>query len=119
MNPSLSLSLSLSLSVSPFLHDYIALETTGYETPIVVGLQATLRCSTILNITSVKWYLAATENVLESSSSSIIEYNMTPNSVGLDGTRFTCKAETVDGVIYSKTISIKVKGELQVDNNIR
>ena len=102
--------LSLSLSLLFFFPSRSALEVTGYESPIVVGLRGTLRCSTILNITSVKWYLAATENVLESSSSSIVEYNLTPNSAGLDGTRFTCKAETVNGEIYSKTITIQVKG---------
>lgn len=93
-----------------FLSLQLALEVTGYESPIVVGLHGTLRCTTILNITSIKWYLAATENVLESSSSSVVEYDVTPNSAGLDGTRFTCKAETVTGEIYSKTIAIEVKG---------
>lgn len=77
----------------------------------MVGLHGTLRCSTILNITSISWYLAATEDVLETSSSSVVEYGVTPNSDGLDGTRFTCKAETVNGEIYSKTITIEVKGE--------
>jgi hypothetical protein len=37
---------------------------------------------------------------------------VTPNSAGLDGTRFTCKAETVSGEIYSETIAIRVKGIL-------
>ena len=99
---------SITLSLS--LRFRLALEVTGYESPIVVGLHGTLRCTTILNIPSIKWYLAATENVLESSSSSVVEYDVTPNSAGLDGTRFTCKAETVTGEIYRKTIAIEVKG---------
>ena len=97
------LSLSLSLSLS-------ALEVVGYESPIVVGLSGTLRCSTILNVTSIKWYLTATNSVLESSSLSSVEYTVAPNSAGLNGTRYTCKAETVSGEIYSKTVTIQVKG---------
>ena len=99
--PPLTLCSSLSLS---------ALEVTGYESPIVVGLSGTLHCSTILNVTSIKWYLTATNSVLESSSSSSVEYKMTPNSAGLNGTRYTCKAETASGEIYSKTVDILVKG---------
>ena len=35
---------------------------------------------------------------------------MMPNSAGLNGTRYTCKAETASGEIYSKTVDILVKG---------
>ena len=35
---------------------------------------------------------------------------MAPNSAGLNGTRYTCKAETASGEIYSKTVTIQVKG---------
>ncbi len=126
--PSLPLPLSLILFSLPlafppsFLFPYVvplsippplspsALEVTGYESPIVVGLSGTLLCSTILNVTSIKWYLTATNSVLESSSSSSVEYRMTPNSAALNGTRYTCKAETASGEIYSKTVDILVKG---------
>lgn len=83
---------------------------TGYESPIVVGLSGTLRCSTILNVTSIEWYLTATSSVLESSSSSSVDYTLTPNTAGLNGTRYTCKALMGSGETYTKTISIQVKG---------
>ncbi len=107
-----NLELSPPLIITHFLSPSplrVALEITGYESPIIVGLHGTLRCTTILNITSINWYLAATENVLESSSSSVVEYDVTPNSAGLDGTRFTFKAETVNGDLRSTAKQLLLK----------
>ena len=102
-----SLSLSLSLSLSP------ALEVTGYETPIIVGLSGTLRCSTILNVTTIEWYKTGIDTVLESSSSSSVDLVLTPNTVGLDGTSYTCQAVAVSGEKHSETVTIEVEGTWQ------
>ena len=103
------LHLSLSLSLSP------ALEVTGYETPIIVGLSGTLRCSTILNVTTIEWYKTGIDTVLESSSSSSVDLVLTPNTAGLDGTgyMYTCQAVTVSGEKHSETVTIEVTGTWQ------
>ena len=39
-----------------------------------------------------------------------MELVLTPNSEGLDGTRYTCKAVTVTGEVHNQTVAIQVKG---------
>ena len=78
----------------------------GYESPIVVGLSRTLHCSTILNTTKMEWYETGVNILLKNSTSSSVELVLTPNTAGLDGTRYTCQAVTVSGEVYSETVSI-------------
>ena len=102
--PSLSLSLSPALSPS-------ALEVTGYENPIIVGLSGTLRCSTILNVTTIAWYKTGIDTALESSTSSTVDLVLTPNTAALDGTSYTCQAMTASGEKHTETVTIQVKGD--------
>lgn len=83
---------------------------TGYERPFIIGLSGTLRCSTILNVITITWYKTDVDTVLESSSSSTVELVLSPNSKGLDGMLFTCRAVTVCGEVHNETVAIEVKG---------
>ena len=88
----------------------LALKVTGHESTFVIGFEATLRCSTVLNIKSISWYETGMDTVIVSNTSSTVELDLTPDSIDLNGTQFTCTAETVSGKMYSHTVAIKVRG---------
>ena len=95
-----------------FNHAFTGLYVTGYEKPIIVNLQRTINCSTHLNVSRMEWILVGIRDdpVEETTSSQSLPLTLSPESVGLDGAMFTCRAVTVGGKVFEETVTIHVKG---------
>ena len=95
------------LSFSP------ALEVSGHETPVLVGLSRNITCSTHLEVVRMEWVVVAIGNAVEEredGGQSLI-LPLKPTTTGLDGAEFTCKITTTGGKKFSETITVDVKGQ--------
>lgn len=92
----------------------LAVEVTGHETFMLVGLSRDVICTTHHNVTKMEWTLVGVSETVEerSDGGKSLTLVVTPTSVGLDGAKFTCKITTTKGKSFEETVTIKVKGEL-------
>ncbi len=60
----------------------------------------------------MEWILVGIRDdpVEETTSSQSLPLTLSPESVGLDGAMFTCRAVTVGGKVFEETVTIHVKG---------
>ena len=101
-------------------HAFIGLYVTGHEKSIIVNLQRIINCSTHLSVSRMEWILVGIRDdpVEETTSSQSLPLTLSPESVGLDGAMFTCRAVTVGGKVFEETVTIHVKGMLIVTTSM-
>ena len=60
------------------------------------------------------WYLEGLDKfpLKSATNASVVVLSLQPSASGLNGTMFTCKVTTLDGVLFEKTITFQVKGNL-------
>ena len=87
-----------------------ALEVTGHEAPLIVGLSGELTCSTHLDVAKLEWYLVGFEDSLEEVDNTTLSIDVDVYSTALDGNEFTCRGTTVGGMVFEETVTIIVKG---------
>ncbi len=60
----------------------------------------------------MEWILVGIRDdpVEETTSSQSLPLTLSPESVGLDGAMFTCRAVTAGGKVFEETVTIHVKG---------
>lgn len=90
---------------------YTALEITGHETPVLVGLTGIINCSTHLNVSELKWYIKGFDDPVEhSTGSNSLLLSLNPDNTALNGTSVACRAIASSGEIYEETVTVMVKG---------
>ena len=90
---------------------YSALEITGHSKPIIVGLAGTIKCSTLLNVSKLEWFISGIKDLSESrEGTKFITLSLTPQTTAWNGTSITCRATTHDGDIYEESVDLTVKG---------
>ena len=95
------------------LNFHPALEISGHETPVIVGLSRSINCSTHLEVTRMEWVVVAVGNAVEvdEDGGQSLVLPISPTTTGLDGAEFTCKITTARGKIFSETITVEVEGQ--------
>ena len=93
---------------------YPALNVRGHETVIFVGLSRNITCSTHLEVVRMEWVVIG--NAVEEREDGVqsLVLPLKPTTTGLDGAEFTCKITTTGGKTFSETITMEVKGEINV-----
>ena len=91
----------------------LALEVSGHESPVIVGLTRSVICSTHLEVMKMEWLLVGVAEPMEQSEDGgqNLTLPINPTDTGLDGTKFTCKLTTVTGKVFEETVTIEVKGQ--------
>ena len=92
----------------------LALEVTGHESVVLVGLPRDINCSTHLEVTRMEWVLAGVSDPVEEreDGGQSLTLSLNPTDTGLDGAVFTCKVTTARGKTFQETITIEVKGRI-------
>ena len=93
---------------------------SGHETPVIVGVPRTIRCTTYI------WSVARMEWVVESSGETLgsrdngpsLFLTLTLNDTALDGENLTCIVTTYGNKTFERTVSVQVKGKLASYLNI-
>ena len=95
---------------------YPALNVSGHETVIFVGLSRNITCSTHLEVVRMEWVVVAMGNAVEEREDGVqsLVLPLKPTTTGLDGAEFTCKITTTGEKTFSETITVEVKGEINV-----
>ena len=88
----------------------LALEITGHEAPVLVGLSRNITCTTHLEVSSINWVVTAVGNSVSTGEGQSVTLPLSPEHTGIDGTEFTCLIVTVQGRSFSETIAVEVKG---------
>ena len=88
----------------------VAVEISGHEKPIIVGLMGDINCSTHLNSTSMEWFLVGVDDSLEKSYNHHLTLTIDAKTAGLNGAMFTCRVTDVEGNKYEESVTITVKG---------
>ncbi len=91
----------------------LAVEVSGYETPVLVGLSRDINCTTHLNVTKMEWILVGVGEAVEKreDGGQSLTLPLNPKNTGLDSTKFTCRVTTARGKSFEETITVRVKGE--------
>ena len=91
-----------------------AIDITGHETPVLVGFMGTIKCSTLLNVSKLEWYIRGFEDPVESKEdSNFIVLPLSPVNTALSGTSIICRVTTYGGKTYEDTVTIMVKGDFR------
>ena len=89
---------------------------TGHETPLIVGLPRDITCAWNMQvkITKMEWVFTGLDTILKESedNSTSVVLSLNPNTIGLDGTVFTCRVTTSNESLYEETITLEVKGDI-------
>ena len=90
------------------------LTITGNEEPLIIGLSRHINCTWLgeENVTMMEWFVVGLEAVAietETNAKSVI-LTLDPNSDGLDGAMFTCRATLFNNSEIDKTIQLSVEG---------
>ena len=60
----------------------------------------------------MEWLLEGViDSAIETSSDRVVVLSLEPEDLSLDGTMFTCRATTIDGVQHEQSITVVVEGE--------
>lgn len=91
-----------------------ALEITGHDTPIIVGLSGSINCSTLLGVSKIEWYIRGFDDPVESGSAGVnsLVLTLNPESTALNGTSVICQVTATSGVVYEETVTLMIKGSL-------
>ena len=89
----------------------LALEITGHETPVVVGLSRNITCTTHLEVSRIEWVVTAKRDVISREKGQSVTLSLSPEDTGLDGTEFTCRIITMQGRTFNETITVEVLGK--------
>ncbi len=100
-----------SISLSPLVL-YIALEVTGHEDPVIVGLSGSINCTTSLQVVRMEWVLVGVGDPVEEreDGGQSLALPLEPETTGLNGAKFTCRITTKNGKKFEETVTVKVKG---------
>ena len=85
----------------------------GLEQPLTVGWFTTINCTTNITVSSIEWTdqsLAVLESITNQAT---LDLNISSVSDDLQGQQYTCRAETVEGAVYTETVEIQVVGMFQ------
>ena len=94
---------------------HTALEITGHNKPIIVGLTGVINCSTLLNVSKLEWYISGIKDLSESREGSrFITLSLAPQTTAWNGTRVTCRATTYSGEVYEDSVDLVVKGNVYI-----
>ena len=92
------------------------LNITGNEQPLIIGLSRDINCtwSGEINVTMMEWFVVGLEAIAveTTTGSRSILLTLEPDSDGLDGAMFTCRATLSDGREIERTITLTVQGIL-------
>ena len=90
------------------------LNITGNEQPLIIGLSRDINCtwSGEANVTMMEWFGVGLEAVAveTATGSRTILLTLVPDSDGLDGAMFICRATFSEGIEIEKSITLTVQG---------
>ena len=90
---------------------FSAMEISGHESPVLVGLSGNINCSTYLNVSQLEWYIKGFDDPVESATGvNSLFLTLNPEGTSLNGTSVICKATVTSGKVYKETVIIIVKG---------
>ena len=86
---------------------------------MIIGVPRSIVCTWRgeANVTKMEWFIAGLDALpvkSEVNFNSVI-LSPEPNTTGLAGTMFTCKATTINGSLHEETITLRVKGHFLHD----
>ena len=102
----------LTVTISNYIHyTHSALEVSGHDTPVLVGLSGSINCTTLLNVSKLEWYIKGFDDPVESGSNvNSLLLTLNPESTALNGTSVICQATADSGEVYEETVIVMVKG---------
>ena len=87
---------------------------TGNEVPLIIGLPRDINCTWTggEDVTKMEWWgVGIGDTALETANNAkLVVLGLEPNSDGLDGAMFTCRATLTNGSQIEETISITLEG---------
>ena len=89
----------------------LAIEITGHDSPILVGLSGTMNCSTLLSVSKMEWYIKGFNGPVESAlhvNSLVLTLN--PDSTALNGRSLICQVTATSGEVYEETVIAMIEG---------
>ena len=90
------------------------LHITGNEVPLIIGLPRDINCTWTgaENVTKMEWLVVGIgDAVLETANNAkLVVLGLDPDSDGLDGAMFTCRATLTNGSQIEETIAITLEG---------
>ncbi len=96
---------------------FLALQVSGHESPVIVGLSRRINCTTSLQVVRMEWVLVGgqgdPEEEREDGGQSLTLF-LQPESVELNGTNFTCKVTTKNGMKFEETVTVQVRSEFKL-----
>ncbi len=91
---------------------FIALETGGHESPVIVGTTRNIFCTSLLNTTSIEWLQDGRRISTREDGGKTLILALNPNDTDFNGTKFTCRITTAKGLSFNETLTIQVRGML-------
>ncbi len=97
---------------------YLALVISGHESPVIVGLSRSINCTTSLQVVRMEWVLVGNQDPEEEreDGGQSLTLLLQPESVALNGTNFTCRVTTKNGMKFEETVTVQVRGESAIIN---
>ncbi len=99
----------------------LALEVSGHESPVIVGLSRSINCTTSLQVVRMEWVLVGDQGDPEEEredGGQSLTLLLQPKSMALNGANFICRVTTPNGKKLEETVTVQVKGESAMNSHL-
>ncbi len=75
---------------------YVAVEVSGHETPVLVGLSRNITCTAHVNVTRMEWMQEGVIQPIDRNEDGAksLTLHLNPTDTRLNGSQFTCRIST-------------------------